>query len=50
MREQVGYVIGADVHCMYICRYVTPQKFEWQFSGRLTFSNTCGRLLVEFID
>ena len=37
--------------CMYVCRYVTPpKKFEWQFSGQLTFSNTCGRLLVEFVD
>ena len=25
-----------------------PQKFEWHFSGRLTFSNTIGRLLGEF--
>ena len=26
----------------------TPKKFEWHFSGRLTFSNTCGRLLVDY--
>ena len=30
--------------------YATPQKLEWHFSDRLTFSNTRGRLLVEFID
>ena len=26
------------------------KKFEWHFGDLLTFSNTCGRLLVEFID
>ena len=45
-----GYVIGAGVH-LYILYYVYDQKkFEWHFSGRLTFSNTHGRLLVEFIE
>ena len=27
-----------------------PNKFEWHYSGRLTVSNTHGRLLVEYID
>ena len=28
--------------------YMTPpKKFEWHFSGRLTFSNTRDRLLVD---
>ena len=35
---------------IYIYIYVTPKKFEWHFSDRLTFSNTRGRLLVELID
>ena len=35
--------------CMYVCMW-PPKKFEWHFSGRLTFSNTRGRFLVEFID
>ena len=26
------------------------KKFEWHFSGRLTFLNTCSRLFIEFID
>ena len=26
------------------------KKFEWHFGDLLTFSNTHGRLLVEFID
>ena len=30
--------------------YITKKKFEWHFSSPLTFSNTRGRLLVEFID
>ena len=40
--------------CMYISYIVRerPQKFsakcEWHFSGRLTFSNTRGRPLVEY--
>ena len=44
-----GYAIGAGVHLhmfVYLCTYVTPKKFEWDFSARLTFSNTRGRLLV----
>ena len=37
----MGYVIGGGVQ---LC---DPNKrFEWHFSGRLTFSNTLGRLLV----
>ena len=32
---------------MHVC---DRNKFEWQFSGQLTFSNTHGRLLIEFID
>ena len=30
--------------------YVTPKMFECHFSGRLTFSNTRGRLLVQLMD
>ena len=33
-----------------LCDRAGPKKFEWHFSGLLTFSNTHGRLLVEFID
>ena len=39
--------------CIYVCVCVCvydPKKFEWHFSGRLTFSNTRSRLLLEFID
>ena len=45
------YVIVVGVH-LYVCLYVyvTPKKLEWHFSGRLTFSNSRGSLLVEFID
>ena len=47
-----GHVIGGgvDLYILYIFTYMTPKKFEWHFSGRLTFSNTHGRLLVELID
>ena len=44
-----SYVIGASVH-LYIHICIWPKMFEWHFSGRLTFSNTRGSLLVEFID
>ena len=30
--------------------YVTPKMFECHFSGRLTFSSTRGRLLVQLMD
>ena len=41
-------MIGAGVHLYtYICVCVC-MTFEWHFSGWLTFSNTRGRLLVEF--
>ena len=29
---------------------VTPIKFEWHFSDRLTFSNTRGRLVIKDIN
>ena len=44
-----SYVIGAGVHLyiLYVCVCVcmTPKKFEWHFSGRLTFST----LAVDFL-
>ena len=45
-------MIGAGVYLYIVCVYVVddPQKVEWHFSGQLSFSNTRGRLLVEFID
>ena len=54
-RSESGvYVIGAGVHlyiymCVCVCVY-DQEKFEWHLSGPLTFSNTRGRLVVEFID
>ena len=50
--ESGVYVIGAGVHLyidIYVCVY-DQEKFEWHLSGPLTFSNTRGRLVVEFID
>ena len=41
-------MIGVGVH-IYISR-LPQKKFEWHFSGQLTFSNTHSRFLVEFID
>ena len=41
-----SYVISVGVH-VYVCG---QKKCESHFSDQLTFSNTCGRLLVEFID
>ena len=32
--------------CMYVCMYVTKTKFEWHFSGRLIYSSTHGRFLL----
>ena len=37
-----------SLYCIYM--YVTPKKFEWHFSGQLTFLNTHGRLFIKFID
>ena len=35
---------------IYVCVFTYDSKLEWHFSGRLTFSNTRGKLLVEVID
>ena len=42
-----GKVIGVGV---LICNVYIQYVHKWHFSGRLTFSNTRSRLLVEFID
>ena len=40
-------MIGAGVH-LYV--YDLKKRLNGTFSSRLTFSNTCGRPFVEFID
>ena len=40
--------VGVHVYILYVCigMYICDKnKFEWQFSGRLTFSNTPCRLI-----
>ena len=45
-------MIGAGVHIyIYIYNvYDLKKRLNGTFSSRLTFSNTCGRPFVEFID
>ena len=46
------YAIGAGVHLyiyIYMCVYMTKKKFEWHFSGRLTFSYTSVDLSLNII-
>ena len=44
-------MIGAGVHLyIYIYVYDQKKKLNGTFSSQLTFSNTCGRPFIEFID